>query len=144
MFNYRELRDRITAMGYDGSHEDDAKIREVLLSIAIMFDDANLSESQQNVVLDLISQKGREALKKLPEKAIKSRWENFNYGNVKLGDYVRVKKNAYDSKWGEKHNGLVGILSEMGGGRCTVKYLGLSTGSVMIHPKENLESLKIV
>jgi len=69
-------------------------------------------------------------------------WADFDYGNVRFGDFVRVKTDAYDSASGARHNGLVGILAYMKGGQCSVNYIGLATGNTMKHPKEKLDSLK--
>jgi hypothetical protein len=69
-------------------------------------------------------------------------WRDFDYGNVKLGEFVRIKPDAYDSPSGVRHNGLVGILAFMNGGKCTVKYIGLASGNSQPHPMEKLDSLK--
>lgn len=144
MYSQQELKDKLAAIGYDGRSKRDAKVVEALLSVAVTLNEYDLAEMDENVVLELLSSDGRERLKNLPDKVIKQEWRDFDYGNVKLGDYVRVKKDAYDSESGSVHNGLVGILSFMSGHRCSVNYIGLGAGRTMKHAMEKLESLKRV
>lgn len=141
MIDHKMLKEKLSAIGYDGTRPTDAKIVEALLAVTVTLESYQLSEEQQDTVLDLLTLAGQDKLSHLPDIQEDS-WENFNYGNVKIGDFVRVKRDAYDSDSGKVDNGLVGILTYMSHGRCSVKYIGLSSGKVALHPMDNLESLK--
>lgn len=137
MHDYRSLRKRYEAIGYAGI------VTEALVSVAITLDKYDLTDHERDVIYTLMSEVGRERLEQLHDAVLDGDWEPFNYGNVRIGDYVRVKPDAYDSPTGIPHNGLVGKLAYMAGHRCQVKYLGEETGSTMRHPMDNLESLRM-
>lgn len=137
MFDYTKLRDTYEAIGYDGA------LVEALVSVAVTLDKYDLTDSEKEVVYNLLSEAGRNKLAELPEKLIAGAWEPFNYGNVRIGDYVRVRPDTYDSETGKLHNGLVGKLLHMSNRRCTVDYLGEAAGRTIRHPMEFLDSLRI-
>lgn len=141
--DYSDLRKRLESLGYSGLREDDESLIQALVAVQLTLQSFDLSEAAQGAVLDLLSATGREALESTPIFSEDS-WQDFDYGNVKLWDYVRVKTDAYDSVTGSRHNGLVGILVYMSGGNCTVNYIGLATGNSQKHPMEKLDSLKSV
>lgn len=138
MFNYEGLSKRVRAAGYDGA------IHDAIVSVAVTVDKFDLTDEQKSVVLDFISSTGRAQLSALPQRLLDAEWEDFNYGNVKIGDYVRVKPNAYDSKTGSVHNGLVGVLARASAHRFFVEYLGENVGTSQFHPESSLESLRWV
>lgn len=137
------LRSKIESMGYSPDREDDEKVIQALVAVHLTLETLELSEDAREVVLDLLSSVGREGMETLPP-VTEDSWKDFDYGNVKINDFVRVKTNAYDSPSGARHNGLVGILTDMRGGQCTVRYIGRASGNVMRHPMEKLDSLKRV
>lgn len=132
------LRDKLISLGYDGSHEDDESVVQALVAVRLTLESLKLSEGAQGAVLDLLRDTEWEDFPETTEDS----WQDFDYGNVQLFDFVRVKPNAYDSDSGVKHNSLIGILTDMRGGQCTVKYLGLASRNSHRHPKEKLDSLK--
>lgn len=136
--DYKELENRARAMG----HADDVVL--AFVSAMVSIDKYDLSEGQKHDLYSLLSQAGFEALESLPEAVAKGQWVDFDYGNVKLGDYVRVKEDAYTSPSGVNHNGKVGRLVNAYGGKAQIDYLGLDTGRGMPHPFSSLESLKRV
>jgi hypothetical protein len=138
MFNYEGLSQRVRAAGYDGA------VHDAIVSVAVSVDKFDLTDEQKSVVLDFISSTGREQLEALPQRLLDGEWEDFNYGNVKKGDYVRVKHNAYDSPTGALHNGRVGFLARADARRFVVHYLGEHVGTSMPHPETSLESLRWV
>lgn len=138
MFNYPELSKRVRAAGYDD------EVHDAIVSLAVTLDKYSLTDEQKSVVFEFISETGRTKLAALPEQVLDADWEDFNYGNVKIGDYVRVKPDAYDSRTGSKHNGLVGILAKASARRFYVAYLGLDVGTTMPHPESSLQSLRWV
>ena len=135
--DHENLKIILDSMGY---HEDQDLVKAVL-AVHVTLASFKLPAVEQSIALDLISKEGRLALKSLPALDENS-WQDLDYGNVKIGDFVRVKKDAYDSEYGAKHNGLVGVLKFMKSGHCSVEYVGLASGNTMKHPKERLESLK--
>lgn len=141
--DYDGLRSRLLSLGYSGNHSDDESVIQALVAVHLTLQSFDLSEAAQSAILDLLSTAGRQQIDLLPEVTEES-WQSFDYGNVKILDFVRVKPDAYDSESGEKHNGLVGILTYMRSNRCTVEYLGLASRNSQSHPMDKLDSLKVV
>lgn len=139
--NFEGMREKLESLGYTGLRQDDESLIQALVAVHLTLETFELSEAARGAVLDLLSTNGRKALDSVPVFG-KDAWKSFDYGNVKLGEFVRVKPDAYDSPTGAPHNGLVGILSHMRDRKCTVSYIGLASGSSQHHPMENLDSLK--
>lgn len=137
MFDIVRLRDTYEALGYRG------ELVEALVSLAVVLDKYNLTDEEKEVAYNLLSEAGRKKLAELPERLIWKQWEPFNYGNVRIGDYVRVRPGAYDSATGSRHNGLVGKLVYMANRTCSISYLGEAAGREIRHPMELIDSLKI-
>lgn len=72
----------------------------------------------------------------------RSEWKQFYLGSVRPGEVVRIKKDAYDSPSGMRHNGLVGVFTSARAGRCMVNYYGRRDGKSHEHAPDNLEVLK--
>ena len=139
--NHDGLREKLESLGYTGLRETDESLIQALVAVHLTLQTFDLPKAAQEAVLDLLSGSGRQAIEESP--AFKEDdWVDFDYGNVKLRDFVRVKTDAYDSETGSRHNGLVGILLEMTRGICTVKYLGLAANNQIRHPMEKLDSVK--
>lgn len=136
MFDYSELRSHYEAIGYGGS------VVDALVSVAVVLDKYDLDLHDRDVVCNLLSEAGRAGMSALPIGVYTGEWEPFNYGNVKIGDYVRVRPGTYDSETGKRHNGLVGRLTYMAGHQCAVDYLGEASGRTIRHAMESLDSLK--
>lgn len=137
--DHDRLRSKLSSIGYSGeSHE---KLVQALVAVHLTLESFDLSKADQDTILDLLSANGRQSLNTVPDWEEDS-WVDFDYGNVRLGDFVRVKTDAYDSGTGSSHNGLVGVLTYMRGGKCTVEYIGLASGKTQKHPMEKLDSLK--
>lgn len=138
-FDYDDLAERLNLVGYPDGHN----IFETILKLAVVLDNEELSDYERDLVLNLFSTTGLKQISSLPKDFLsKTKWKPFDYGNVKIGDFVRVSLDSYDSETGKKHNGRVGVLIDMRARRCKVKYIGLSTQEFMTHPMENLESLQ--
>lgn len=141
--NFDGLREKLVSLGYNGDHADDESVIQALVAVHLTLGTFELSEGAREAILDLLSTTGREAIDAFPE-ITEDAWQDFDYGNVKLMSFVRVKRDAYDADTGAKHNGLVGILTTMRGGVCSVDYIGLASGSSQRHSMEKLDSLKAV
>jgi hypothetical protein len=138
MFEYNKLQELYASIGAQ------PEVVTAMVSLAVVLDRQGLTADQKLLVYNLLSEAGRDSLKKVPEKVVAGEWKDFDYGNVKIGDYVRVKPDAYDSPSGMKHNGRVGILKYMAHNRCTVDYIGEDLGNAMKHPMEMLDSLRLL
>lgn len=135
------LRAKLASLGYSGLRESDESLVQALVAVKLTLSTLELSQGAQEAVLDLLSADGRQALGATPLFE-EDQWMSFDYGNVKIGDFVRVKPDAYDSESGSRHNGLVGILVHMNAGKCTVKYIGRASGNKQPHPMEKLDSIR--
>lgn len=138
MIDYSDLEEKIILLGHS------EKVAKAVTSAMVTLDKYDLSEDEKYESYSLLSDTGFKALKSLPEAVAKGKWIEFDLGNVGIGDYVRVKKDAYTSESGVNHNGKVGRLAHMHARKCVVHYIGVDTGTSMTHPLGNLESLKKV
>lgn len=136
--NYKELEQKLTALGHT------EKTVDGIISAMVAMDKVGLNDDEKYAAYSLLSSVGMDILNAVPDWVAQGEWVDFQLGNVAVGDYVRVKKNAYTSDSGVNHNGKVGRLARMHGGKCTINYLGLDTGDGMLHPYGYLESLKRV
>ena len=132
-----DLSEKLESLGLLQSSAVTSAVSDVLATLSMH----NLTENQEREVLDLISSKGLSEIIETPLFSDDA-WVDFDYGNVKIGDYVRVKPNVYDSDTGSKHNSRVGVLVTIRARRCTVRYLGINHVYPMQHPIRNLQSLK--
>lgn len=139
MFDYEQFLKSLADAGY----EKESDVAKAIMHLAYTLDASGLSESDRSIVLQLFSGKGLEQLQNfsgdLPESY---RWSEFEIGNTKVGDVVRVGLDAYDTEKGRPHNGLVGVIESVYGGRVEVRYLGRYADLPQTHPRENLEILK--
>lgn len=140
--DHKNLREILANIGYDGSHDEDEKIIEAIVEVSITLDRIKLSEEARKIVTDLVGREGDDAIRSVMTFGEEAWMDEFDYGNDGVGAYVRVKKDAYDSPTGSRHNGLVGVVTSLRGHRADVRYIGLATGSTMKHSKENLQSLR--
>lgn len=138
-----DIRESMEWLGYWKDHPERAQIVDALVAVFLTLDHSDLRPEMYDVVFRFVTPEGQGALNMTKEYLDRS-WQDFDYGNVKIGDYVRVKKDAYPDGTGARHNGLVGKLIDMRAGKCRVQYIGLAVENEMNHPKENLESLKWV
>lgn len=132
------LRKRVEKLGLRESNPD---VYGALIDVLTVLRMRNLSEEESQQVLDLISEKGRDEILDFPVLE-DEHWQDFDYGNVKTGHYVRVKPWAYDSLSGMKHNSRVGRVVNISGRRVLVQYLGISGVSDIHHPIGMLQSPK--
>lgn len=133
----QELLKKLEDSGYSGHPE----VINAVLDAVYALKAHNLSDQDLVLSMELLSGPGYQELQEFRGYS-NSDWQDFDYGNVKPGSYVKVKENSYDSDTGRLHNGRVGILMNISGRRCTVRYLGTKGLSSMKHPIANLQSLK--
>lgn len=130
----KEAAEKLKALGYTRDSPIFSAVLDIIATISLH----DLSSKDEKDVLNLITSQEFEDFPLLDDTS----WVEFDYGNVKPGDYVRIKKDSYDSETGREHNGRVGRLVNLSGRRATVRYLGIKGISPMRHPIGNLQSLK--
>lgn len=111
-------------------------VRELITALRVR----NMVEEDLKLTLELISY-GYDEVMDYPILS-EEEWTDFDYGNTKPGDYVKVKSGSYNSPNGIKHNDRVGRITNISGRRVHVRYLGTSKVSDMSHPIANLQSPK--
>lgn len=140
-FDYDDLKERLIIAGY----AEGSEVFKAITNLAIVLDNEEISDINREIVLELFSKTALDQINSLPKDFLsKNKWMIFDYGNVKKGDYVRVRYDAYDSITGAKHNGRLGILIDMKAWRCKVQYIGMPSVETMVHPMDNLESIRKV
>lgn len=142
--DYQNLQKQLESLGYDPVGKESSKIIKAVIAACLSLAEAGLSKESLKTALNLLQPDSRMAMDAWFREHEEVQWGEFDYGNTKIGDFVRVKKDAYDSSSGEPHNGLVGKLTYMRNGKCTVEYIGLGAGNSSFHPMEKLESMKRV
>lgn len=139
MLDLGSFRDRLTNLGV----ETDSDLYHALCDAVVALSYWNLSESDQITALNTISEYGLSKMTStpiIPDDA----WVPFDYGNVRPGEYVKVAPDAYSSDTGAKHNGRLGVVTEVSGHRASVRYITDPSHSLMRHPIDRLLSLKYV
>lgn len=131
------LTNKLISLGYSENSPVFLATMDALISLTAH----ELTSAEKNIVLDLVSSFGFNEVDSSPL-FYDDAWIDFDYGNVRIGDYIRVKDGAYDSLTGEAHNGRVGVLLNLSGRRASVRYLGIRSKSRMSHPIGNLQSLR--
>ena len=132
------LRDRVEKLGI---RESRPEVYGALIDVLTVLRLRNLDYQECKEILDLISERGRNEIMNFPLLEDED-WQDFDYGNAKVGHYVRVKPYAYDSSTGQKHNGRLGRVLNISGRRVLVQYIGISGYSDMHHPIGMLQSPK--
>jgi hypothetical protein len=139
--DFDELSKSLEQAGYTS----DDQITKTVLNLAYTLDASGLSESERSIVLQLFSSRGLEQLQNLSGRIPSSyKWSDFEIGNTREGDVVRVRLDAYTTESGSQHNGLVGVIESVYAGRVTVRYYGRYADLPQVHPREKLEILKKV
>lgn len=141
MIDYDKLVKSLVDTGYD----ENSDLVKTVKNLSYTLDASELPEQERSIVLQLFSSRGLEQLQnfsgQLPESY---RWSEFEIGNTRVGDTVRVRLDAYTTAKGSQHNGLVGVIKSVYGGRVEVEYVGRYADIPQTHPREKLEILKKV
>lgn len=137
MLNLEYFQQKMDQAGFSSRSKMYWAVSDMLTAL----DQWELSEDEKSQAMNLLSGFGRNDLAMYPPYG-DNVWDKFDYGNVRPGDYIKVKPDAYDSEHGSKHNGRVGVATHISGRRCRVRYLTETNPSYMHHPIENLLSVK--
>ena len=139
VFDYESFQEDILNAGYS----EESSVYSALSSLAYALDASEITDEDRSIVLQLFSSTGLRQLSGLSGHMQDSyAWSPFEIGNTTIDDIVRVKHDAYDSPSGSEHNGLVGRIESVFGGRVGVRYIGRYVDVAQGHPREKLEYLK--
>lgn len=131
------LPERLESLGIkESSPEVFDAVKELVTALRLR----NMSEHDLRLTLELVSS-GYNEIINYPMYS-DDYWVDFDYGNIKPGDYVKVRDGIYNSPTGLKHNGRVGRITNISGRRVHVRYIGTTRVSDMHHPISNLQTLK--
>ena len=131
------LPERLESLGIKKSSPE---VFDAVLELVTTLRVRGMSEDDLRLTLELVSS-GYDEIQGYPIYDEDS-WMDFDYGNVKPGDYVKVRGGIYETPTGMKHNNRVGRITNISGRRVNVRYLGTSRVSDMTHPIANLQTLK--
>lgn len=140
MLDLGDFRDSLTNAGI----ETDSEMYHAIIDAAVALSNRQLNSDQIKYALGFISEYGLNQMENtltIPDEA----WAPFDYGNVRVGEYVKVKPDAYDSATGWVHNGRLGVVTNVSGRRCTVRYLtNTDPDATQQHPLDKLLSIRFV
>lgn len=137
--DYTWLTDQLDALGYSDDNEVNSSIKKTVVELFHTLDAQNIDAAEdKSAAVDLFH--SLVADHNLFARKDASSWTEFNLGVTQPGDVVRVRAEAYEGA-GAKHNGLVGTISAMRGGRVLVKYTGRVDGVGHSHHPDKLEVL---
>lgn len=133
--DYTWLAGRLEELGYD-----DPKIIRAVEELCYTLDAQDVSKEEGHTISNLFDSviQDRIFLNDSPEE---SAWVPFNLGVTTVGETVRVKDDAYSADAGLKHNGKVGTIVAVRGGRIRVQYLGRDDGVGHAHHPDALQVL---
>lgn len=133
--DYEWLDKRLTELGYT-----DSSITRAVKELSYVLDGEDLSKEDRKTVTDLLSSVIDDRLY-MSDAPTESKWVPYEIGETNLGDTIRVKKDAYEGSVGEKHNGKVGHIVGIRGGKARVQYLSRDDGVGHAHLPDSLEVL---
>ena len=132
--DYESVSEKLDLAGYPVGSD----IHTAVVSLFETLDAQSLGDTQtRKTVLDVFTGLEENA-DAIPGRS--STWTEFRVGETIPGDTVRVRRDAYSGS-GAKHNGLVGRIVGIRGGRVSVQYLGRSDGVGHSHHPDFLEVL---
>lgn len=132
--DYTNVSEQLEVIGYAA----DSQIHK---SVVCLFETLDAQSLKDKSTRDIVSAVFSTLAKSTEERPTRlSEWTEFRVGETIPGDTVRVRRDAYSGS-GAKHNGLVGHIVGIRGGRVSVQYLGRSDGTGHSHHPDFLEVL---
>lgn len=132
--DYTNVSEQLEVIGY----KPESPVHKAVVSLFETLDAQSIKDTNtRDVVASVFStlaKSGEDRPTRLSE------WTEFRVGETIPGDTVRVRRDAYSGS-GAKHNGLVGHIVGIRGGRVSVQYLGRSDGTGHSHHPDFLEVL---
>lgn len=136
--DYKLVETQLKKLGYTDNNETGSEVRAAVLELFHVLDAQPLDAVDRKTVAQVF----RGLVETNLELAVdRAEWRQFYLGDVRIGEVVRVKPDAYPTKSGKKHNGLVGKLVGANHGRCIVQYTSRNDGAGHNHPPDLLEVL---
>lgn len=132
-----KIKEKLKKAGYT----EDSIVYRTVLDIEFILGNKAISPEERSEIISIFTSRFRNDLETVSTYSEED-WRDYDYGNVSINEYVRVKKDAYDSSSGKAHNGKVGRLVKSDGKRVTVKYLATGRSKTHTHPENMLECLK--
>ena len=137
MNKYEWVDQELERRGYDLQDAHWAGIRNSIVALFKKLDVQQYKEEDKRIIASLFS----DLILSRPSSDIpKEVWTDFKIGETRSGDRVRVRKDAYEGA-GASHNGLVGLIVGIRGGRVAVQYDGRNEGTGHYHSPDRLEVL---
>lgn len=136
--DYGWLTSQLDELGYSREVEEHLSIRRAVIHLFHTLDaQSPVSEEERTIIISVFAELG---IGPSAGHNGTSSWTDYVVGVAVPGDTVRVRRGAY-SGVGEKHNGLVGTVVAVRGGRVLVQYTGRSDGIGHAHHPDFLETL---
>lgn len=132
--DYTWVSTKLKEIGYS-----DSKIEKSVVELLHTLDAQNPKDvGERNVLADLFKYLVENS--DVSHVVSPSRWEDFTLGVTISGGTARVRSDAYSGA-GSKHNGLVGTIVGIRGGRVYLQYTGRSDGIGHAHHPDFIEVL---
>jgi len=129
-------------MGYTDDVPENAKVRRAVLELFHTLDAQEPSDDEErNTIIEIFDAlgRGRQILPHL-NRDQGAQWKPFILGEHGPGLTARVRHGAYEGA-GAKHNGLVGTITGVRGGRVLIQYSGRNDGIGHGHHPDFVEVL---
>lgn len=132
--DYSWVSDKLKEFGYS-----DSKIEKSVVELLHTLDAQNPKDVvERNVIADLFKYMVEDS--DVSHEVQASTWTDFVLGVTVSGVTARVRADAYSGA-GSKHNGLVGTIVGIRGGRVYLQYTGRSDGIGHAHHPDFIEVL---
>lgn len=140
--DYGWVNEQLDLVGYTDDVKENRRIRIAVLELFHTLDGQDpRTDEERNTIIELFDALGR-GRQITPRAAVNigARWTEFALGETRAGTTARVRHGAYEGA-GAKHNGLVGTISAIRGGRVYIQYSGRNDGVGHAHHPDFVEVL---
>lgn len=134
--NYDWAETELNRLGYAQTGGWTGKIRTGILELLHTLDAQDLSQEDRSAVSDVFHHLITDA----PKAQKEAHWAPFELGLHIAGETARVRPESYEGV-GAKHNGLVGVIVAIRGGRVLVQYSGRTDGVGHAHHPDVIDVL---
>lgn len=134
--NYEWAESELNKLGYAEAGGWTSKIRTGILELLHTLDAQDLSPEDRIVVSDVF----HHLVTDTPKTEKEAKWVPFELGLHIPGATARIRPESYTGT-GAKHNGLVGVIVAIRGGRVLVQYSGRTDGVGHAHHPDKVEVL---
>lgn len=134
--NYEWAESELSRLGYAQDGGWTGSIRRGILELLHTLDAQDLSQEDRTAVTDVF----HHLVTDTPKTEKEARWVPFELGTHITGETARIRPESYEGV-GAKHNGLVGVIVAIRGGRVLVQYSGRTDGVGHAHHPDKVEVL---